>query len=93
MPALSQSGMSPRSFKTVPTLIIQATTPTTIPAIDSPSVRVFVLLIKPNTEKAILTGRSKKAYVNIPIIARTNPMIMYASVMENGCCCFDATVG
>ena len=53
--------MNPSSFKTKPTLIIKATTPTTIPAIDNPCVREFVLLIKPYTEKQMLAGRSKNA--------------------------------
>ena len=57
MPELSQSGIKPSSFRSIPTLMKQATTPITIPAIDKPSVRAFVLLTKPMTEKPIPAGR------------------------------------
>jgi len=40
---------------------MQATTPTTIPAIESPSVRALVLFTKPTTEKPMLAGRSMYA--------------------------------
>jgi len=56
-----------------------------MPAIESPSVRVFVLFTKPTTEKPILAGRRINAYANTPTTARTKPMIIYASVMVNGC--------
>ena len=69
----------------MPIFIKQATTPTTIPAIESPSVLAFVLFTKPTTEKAMLVGRSINAYAKIPTIARTKPMIIYASVIVNGC--------
>jgi len=76
--------MIPSSFKTIPTLIRQATTPTTMPAIERPRVRAFVLLTKPTMEKPMLAGSSINAYAKTPTTARTKPIIMYASVIVNG---------
>ena len=68
--------MIPSVFKTFPSFIRLATTPTTIPAIESPSVLTFVLLINPTIEKPMLAGRSMYAYENMPIMASTKPIII-----------------